>query len=314
MHQTSLGRNIRINRVISSNAHNMDEEQDLELLIPKYSQDAIVNFRVFKEEGFSFKASSSKPFSRNYSLELRELEGKVYEIYYPQSFLCVSKYFLELEEVILPLAHPQNSSLYLSITEEDELEMLNFEAIQNNLSQLKEEVKKQLQDPDRHEQIDDLFDYLSNKEKAAKYLMEDLRYLFDFHGMPKEDGVYLDFTKEESKLESVAKSVFSMVGIHPLLSSMDVMMFDYVEAGRYKIESLAGIDTLSTDERHDFVKIQRDFLAGEFDFESYQDISLHHKRYLYDADNILLSYHYRWKTETPDMRKSKEIRIERLGD
>ena len=292
----------------------MDEDQDFELLIPKYSQDKIVSYQVFKEESFTFKSSASKPFKRNYSIELRELEGKVYEIYYPQSLLSVSKYFLELEEVILPLAHPQNSSLYLSVNEEDELEMLNFEAIHKNLNQLKEAVKEEVADSERHEQIDDLFDYLSTKEKAAKYLMEDLRYLFDFHGMPKEDGVYLDFTKEETKLESVAKSVFSMVGINPLLSSMDVMMFDYQEDGSYKIESLAGIDTLSTEDRHDFAKIQKGFLEGEFVFEAYQDITLHHKIYLYDRDNMLASYCYKWKTDTPDMKKHKEIRIERRED
>jgi len=292
----------------------MEAEHDLEILLPKYKLDEIVAYQVSKEETFTFKTSASKPFRRSYSIELRELEGKVYEIYYPQSLLSVSKYFLELEEVILPLAQPQNSSLYLSVNEEDELEMLNFEAIKKNLSHLKEEVKKSLQDPDRLEQNDDLFDYLSTKEKAAEYLMEDLRYLFDFHGLPKEDGVYLDFTQEETKLESVAKSVFSMVGINPLLSSMDVMMFDYLKDGGYKIESLAGIDTISTEDRHDFIKIQESFLAGEFVFEAYQDITLHHKCYLYDKDNILSSYIYKWKTDTPDMKKYKEIRIERVED
>ncbi|MDW3648931.1 MAG: hypothetical protein R8P61_17815 [Bacteroidia bacterium] len=292
----------------------MEGRQEFELLIPNYVLDEIVAYRVFKEESFSFKGSSSKPFKRVYSFELRELEGKVYEIYYPQSLLSVSKYFLELEEEILPLAHPQNSSLYLSINEDDELEMLNFEAIKKNLFQLKEALKEQLSTGEQDEQIEELFDYLSTKEKAAKYLMEDLRYLFDFHGLAKEDGVYLDFTKEESKLESVAKSVFSMIGINPLLSSMDVMKFDYLEDGSYKIESLSGIDTLSTDERHDFEKIQECFLKAEFDFDAYQDITLHHKQYLYDIDNILSSYFYTWKTDTPDMRKHKEIRIERLDN
>ncbi|MEM8890388.1 MAG: hypothetical protein AAGD28_20600 [Bacteroidota bacterium] len=290
----------------------MDPSPELERLIPSYKVDELVEFRVSKEESFQFKNSASKPFKRSYSIELRELEGKVYEIYYPQSLLSVSKYFLELEEIILPLAHPQNSSLYISINEDDDLEMLNFEAIKKNLSHLKKAVKEQISDRERDEQIEDLFDYLSTKEKAAEYLMEDLRYLFDFHGLPKEDGVYLDFTQEETKLEYVAKSVFSMVGIHPFLSSMDVMMFDYLEDGGYKIESLAGIDTLSTDDRHDFVKIQQSFLSGDFSFEAYQDITLHHKTYLYNRDNILDSYSYQWKTDTPDMKKYKEIRIERV--
>ncbi|MEL6251000.1 MAG: hypothetical protein AAFR87_03215 [Bacteroidota bacterium] len=292
----------------------MENPKELKLLIPNYPQDEIVKFQVSKEETFHFGNSVSKPFNRMYPLELRELEGKVYEIYYPQSLLSVSKYFHELEEVILPLAHPQNSSLYLSVNQEDELEMLNFTAIRKNLVQLKEEVKEMTSDKERHEQIEDLFGYLSTKEKAAKYLMEDLRYLFDFHGLPKEDGVYLDFTQEETKLESVAKSIFSMVGINPLLSSIDVMMFDYLEDGGYKIESLAGIDTLSTENRHDFVSIQKGFLAGNFVFGAYQDITLHHKTYLYNQDNILDSYCYQWKTDTPDMRKYEEIQIKRVEE
>ena len=66
-------------------------------------------------------------------------------------------------------------------------------------------------------------------------------------------------------------------------------MFDLLEDQNYKIESLAGIDTVSTKTRQDFKKIKSDFLNDRFDFDSMNDISLHYKKYIFNSKNTLES-------------------------
>lgn len=290
----------------------MEQKPEIEVLIPQYPLEEIISYKISKEEIFRFKTAYSKPFNRSYTIEIRKLEGEIYEIYYPKGLLSAFKYFEYVDEYLDQLIHAQNSSLYISITEEDELEMLNFETLQKHLHKLKKDLLSRVPDKTKHIKIEDTFENLSSKEDISKYLMEDLRYLFDFHGLAKEDGVYLDFTQEKTKLEKFASSLFSTIGIGPEFSSIDLLMFDYVGDGKYKIEGLSGIDTISTTDRHDFQFIQDSFLAGDFDFEAYQDITLHYKRYIFDPKNLLESYHYKWKTNTADMLKYKEITVEKI--
>ncbi|MEM6807122.1 MAG: hypothetical protein AAF696_37315, partial [Bacteroidota bacterium] len=71
----------------------MEQNPEIEVLIPQYPQEEIITYEISKEENFRFKASSSKAFNRSYTIEFRKLEGEIYEIYYPQSLLSAFKFF-----------------------------------------------------------------------------------------------------------------------------------------------------------------------------------------------------------------------------
>lgn len=283
----------------------MKRHQNIDILIPDFESGEIFEYEISKIETFRFKDSYSKPFKRNYLIELRKIEEKKYEVYYPESVLSASKYFNSLDRFLTKMRNPQNSTIYVSINIEDELELENHKEIQLHLKKLKKNLIEQTSDEDVIDEIRTAFDYLSSREKIERYFLEDLQYIFDYYGLEKEDNVYIDLTPKETIVNKLAKKV----GIG--LSNIDLVMFDYLENQNFKVESLSGIDTVSTMTRQNFDKIKDDFLSDNFDFDSINDISLDHKKYIFNSRNILKSFSYRSKIDTPNMKKIKEIRVKK---
>lgn len=239
---------------------------------------------------------------------MRRIDERKYEVYYPKGVLSASKYFNSLNEFLSRMNNPQNSTIYLLINNEDELELQNHKEIHLNLKKLKKSLIVQTDDEDKIDEIKTIFNYLSSKDKIERYFLEDLQYIFDYYGLEKEDDIYIDLKPKES----ISNKMIKKIGIG--LSSIDLVMFDYLEDQRFKVEALAGIDTVSTMKRHNFDVIQEDFLSENFKFDSINDISLHHKKYIFNSKNILVDFLYRFKIDTPKMKKIKEIKIEKKNN
>jgi len=286
----------------------MEENNDFQMLIPELEIDEIIEYKVSKEETFKFKDNQSKPFIRRYNIELRSINKNEFEVYYPESILNISRYFNPLEDYLKLIKSPRNSSMYIHVNKEDGLELKNYQSIQANLKKIKKELIDLVSDEDEKDEIKTLFNYISSKEKIERYFLEDLNMIFDYYGLEKEDDIYIDFT-EESKKEAFVKKMMGQKGIG--ISNIELAMYDFIENRRYKIEELAGVDTISTNTRHDFEKIKEDFLNNHFEFDSINDISLHYKEYIFDSKNILEKFSYRMKIDTPNMKKIKEIRMEK---
>ncbi len=276
---------------------------NIDILIPKIAVDEIVEYEISKIETFLYKDSNGKPFRRNYNIELRKIDELQYEVYYPKGILSASKHFNSIEKFLSQMSNAQNSTVYISINEEEELELKNYKEILLNLKKLKKELIEQHTDEETIDEIRTTFNYLSSKKAIEKCFLEDLEYIFDYYGLEKEDDVYVDLIPKES----IGKKIIKKVGIG--LSSVHLVMFDYLEKDFFKVESLAGSDTISTITRQNFEKIEEDFLSDNFDFDLINDISLHHKKYIFNPKNILESFFYRSKIDTPKMKKTKEINI-----
>ena len=64
----------------------MKRHQNIDILIPNFKCGEILEYEISKIETFRFKDSNSKPFKRNYLIELRKIEERKYEVYYPKVF------------------------------------------------------------------------------------------------------------------------------------------------------------------------------------------------------------------------------------
>lgn len=282
----------------------MKKHRNIEKLIPNLNEGEILEYEVSKMESFKFNESIKNSFCRNYFFELRKIGGKNFEVYYPKSVLSASKYFHSLDGLMTKMRNPQNSTIYFTINKDDEIELENYKEIQLNLKKLKKELIKNISDEDIVDEIKMTFQYLSSREKMERYFLEDLNYIFDYYGFEKEDDFYIDFTPKDTTIDKMAKKM----GVG--LSNIDLVMFDILENQNFKIESLTGSDTISTRLRQDFKKIKNDFLDDRFDFDSIHDISLHYKKYIFNSKNILNSFLFRSKIDTPKMQKNKEVKIE----
>ena len=285
----------------------MHNELKPDLLIPQFTIDEVHVYEITKREGLAFGASSSEPFERRYQIEIRQIDTETFEIYYPDSVLSASKYFQPIEVLLAEMRHAQNCTIYVSITEDHTLELQNHQEIQTHLQKLQQNLMATTKDEALLEAIDAVFDHLSSKEQIEKYFLEDLPYLFDYYGLEKEDDVYFDFTPKKNVLGKLAKTIGLGLG------SLDVLMLDVLENQHFKIESIKGKDTVSDSARHNFKDIKEGFLHNELAFDALHHISLHHKVYVFNTQNILESFIYRFKIHTAKMYKMKEVRIAR-GD
>ena len=94
------------------------------------------------------------------------------------------------------------------------------------------------------------------------------------------------------------------------LSGVDLVMYDYLDSGEYKIESLSGSELFSTNIKHNFSAMKDAFLDGQFNFEMIKEISIQQREYIYSPKNNLQKFQYRAKMDSPRIKKYREISIE----
>lgn len=174
-------------------------EKTVEQLVPKFEVGKLLRYRIFKKETFRFMNSESKPFERHYTIEIRILSKTQLEVYYPDSFLSASKHFNSFDKHLDKITGPQNSTLFIRIDDSENLELENIKAIQSSLIATRSILIKNAISPQQKEFIKGQLDYLSEEEKIKDFFLEDLNYLFEYWGVDKKDGIYIDAVTAEDK-------------------------------------------------------------------------------------------------------------------
>ena len=283
-------------------------QPSLQLLLPKLGLDELITYHVKKQETFQSKDTEHPPFLREYSIELKKIEENLYEVFYPQGLLLASKSFQKLEPYFSELNFDKNSILYFSMDEDDEIQLKNIHFLKTTLLKNLKKLLSKVQEKEELELIKIIAENHDSEKNFEESILEDMEYIFYYHGQEKEDNCFVDYMPPETKLEAVANKALKRIGVG--LSAIDLARFDFVENLGFKVQSLSGIDTLS-ETRHDFEKIRVAFLSGKLDFDAYQDICLHFKTHLFDEDNILDKFVFRSKIDSENIRRVREVEIVR---
>ena len=135
--------------------------------------------------------------------------------------------------------------------------------------------------------------------------------IHDFYGTIIYDGHFFDLAENESTSKSMKEKLLGLVNLN--LGKIDILQTDYIDDDLYQIELLRGTDTISTNTRQDFQKLKSIFLDHQFDMANFDDITLHHQKFIYNTkDWILSQYHYHFKIQTPQMNKEMQCKMERI--
>lgn len=279
-------------------------------LIPQWEIGERILYKVDKSNSFRFRKSESEPYESSYTIELKLLEEKLIEAYFPQSLLSASQYFNPIREYIPQLINPQSTCLYYSTDHEfHEVELRNSEALANTLKQIESDLSGiyHKQRKQRKPAVD--FAYLYDNYHELEYcLLEDIRILHEFYGVELTSGIYFDLDTTGVNKGKFFNKMLSILNLK--MGSVKLLKFNHHPEKGFQVEYLYGMDTFSTRKRHDFNKIREAFLRENFDFEHYEDITLHYKKFRYHPEtNILQDFQYKMKTDTPRVKKQNLVYI-----
>ncbi|MBX2872273.1 MAG: hypothetical protein KTR30_09235 [Saprospiraceae bacterium] len=279
-------------------------------LIPKWQIGEDVAYEIHRQEYLEFVHNHGPQFERSYPVVLRLLEDNVIEAHYPTGLLPNLKFLSEFD-----LSNPLFSSpksLYYAVNELFQIEeLLNAENLQKDIEAVSAAATQVIIAPEEQDDLQWHLSHISeNYEQLEKYFLLDAKAIHTFYGIIKREEIVEDLAKPSSLLEQWSNALLSKLGLG--LGEMNVLHAWYTALQGYSIQTLSGIDTISTLTRQDFDQIGALFVNGEFDFEQYEDITLHHSCYQYcPSTDLLDSYLYQMKIDTPKMHKGKRISIRR---
>lgn len=288
----------------------MEEQEDIdEILKPNWNINEKLTYSIWKKDTFEFDGSESDVYEREYLIELRLLEDNIVEAYFPQSILSIMKLFTNANKYFPRINHSQNNTIYFQVDENFKfLEIKNSAQLLENISN----IKSQLQEIVSENELEDILDDMKVLEKtpkyADKYFRQDIETIHDFYGSVIYDGYYFDLLEQRSIAKTIKSKMLGFVKLD--IGKIDILQSGFDKDSNYCLELLRGQDTISTLNRQNFKEIEEQFLGHEFDINDHKDITLHHQKYLYDADDyILRSYQYEFKIDTPKMLKHMQGRI-----
>lgn len=280
-------------------------------LIPQWEIGEDVVYEIQRQEFLDFVHNHGPQFEKKYQVVLRLLEDQVIEAHYPEGILPILKFLNEFD-----LSHPLFSrpkSLYYEVDELFQItSLLNAESLQREITEVGDAAAELIQKVEDLEDLQWHLSHISEKyNQLEKYLLVDVKDIHTFYGIEKRDEIVEDLTKPPTLLQQWTHGLLSRLGLG--LGEMNVLHAHYTELQAYTIKTLSGIDTISTQTRQDFDQIGALFINGEFHFEAYEDITLHHHIHQYSPGTDLLeSYAYQMKIDTPKMHKGKRTHIQRL--
>ncbi len=284
----------------------------LSALIPKWQIGEDLFYQIHRQEYLDFVHNHGPQFERSYQLVLQLLEHNIIEAHYPKGILSGLKFLSEFDLSGPIFRHPH--SLYYAVNESFQIEhLLNLESLQGEIEAISIAAGKE---NNKLEDLEDLQWHLSHisesKEQLEKYLLLDVREIHAFYGMEKREEIIEDLSKPSSLLQQWTSSLLNRIGLS--LGEMNVLHANGTEVQGYSIQTLSGIDTVSTQTRQNFDEIGAQFIAGEFNFEEYEDITLHQRLYQFCPGTDLLDYYkYQMKIDTPKMHKGKRTTIQRVS-
>ncbi|NET31682.1 MAG: hypothetical protein F6K19_06735 [Cyanothece sp. SIO1E1] len=280
-------------------------------LIPKWQIGEDIIYQIQRQEYLDFVHNHGPQFEKSYQLVLRLLEHNIIEAHYPKGILSNLKFLSEFDLGSPLFDRPH--SLYYAVNESFQIEhLLNIESLRRDIDEVGKKVRKEMIDS---EDLEDLQWHLSHisesKEQLEKYLLLDAREIHTFYGIEKREEIIEDLSKPSSLLKQWTSSLLQKIGLH--LGEMNVLHAHNTEVKGYSIQTLSGVDTVSTQTRQNFDQISSQFIAGEFNFEDYEDITLHHRLYQFcPGTDVLDCYKYQMKIDTPKMHKGKRTSIQRV--
>lgn len=280
-------------------------------LIPKWQIGEDIIYQIHRQEYLDFVHNHGPQFEKSYPLVLRLLEHNIIEAHYPKGILSSLKFLSEFDLSSPVFTRPH--SLYYAVNESFQIEhLLNIESLQREIDAVSTAVAKELTKPDDLEDLQWHLAHISeSKAQLEKYLLLDAREIHTFYGMEKRAEIIEDLSKPSSSLKQWTNSLLSRMGLS--LGEMNILQAYSTAVKGYSIQTLSGVDTVSTQTRQDFDQIGSQFIAGEFNFEDYEDITLHHRFYQFcPGTDLLDSYKYQMKIDTPKMLKGKRTTIQRL--
>ncbi|NRB53314.1 MAG: hypothetical protein HRU41_37000 [Saprospiraceae bacterium] len=279
-------------------------------LLPKWQIGEDIFYQIHRQEYLDFVHNHGPQFERSYQLVLRLLEHNIIEAHYPKGILSSLKFLSEFD-LSSPL-YGRPRSLYYAVNESFQIEhLLNTESLRQEIEEVSAAATNEITN---REDLEDLQWHLSHisesKKQLEKYLLLDVRDIHTFYGMEKREEIIEDLSKPSSLLQKWTNRLLKRTGLS--LGEMNILQAYNREVQGYVIQTLSGIDTVSTQTRQDFEQIGSKFLNGEFDFEEYEDITLHHRHYQFCPGTDLLDcYEYQMKIDTPKMHKGKRTSIQR---
>lgn len=282
-----------------------------EELIPKWQIGEDLVYQVHRQEFLVFVHNHGPQFEKQYRIVLRLLEDHVIEAHYPNGILPILKFLSEFD-----LNHPifQNpKSLYYQVDESFQIEaLLNAESLQKDIEQVSAAASQVNTDSENLADLQWHLSHISESyEQMEKYFLLDVRDIHTFYGIEKWEEIVEDLAKPSSLIQEWTNTLLSKLGLG--LGEMNILHAHFTELQEYSIQTLSGVDTISTQTRQDFDQIGSSFISGDFNFEEYEDITLHHSSYRYcPSSDILDSYLYQMKIDTPKMHKGKRTTIERV--
>ncbi len=283
----------------------------LSALIPNWEIGEDIVYQIHRQEYLDFVHNHGPQFEKSYPIVLRLLEHNIIEAHYPKGILSGLKFLSEFDLSSPVFGRPH--SLYYAVNESFQIEhLLNIESLRREIDEVGKTAGTEMNDP---EDLEDLQWHLSHisesKEQLEKYLLLDVREIHTFYGMEKREEIIEDLSKPSSLLKRWTSSLLNRIGLH--LGEMNVLHAQRTALQGYSIQTLSGVDTVSTQTRQNFDLIGAQFIAGEFNFEDYEDITLHHRLYQFCPGTDLLDcYQYQMKIDTPKMHKGKRTSIQRV--
>jgi hypothetical protein len=281
-------------------------------LIPIWKPNSQLHYKIWRKETFNFKEAKSDAFEIVYDVKLKLLNDGTIEAYYPNNLLSTIKSLKALEAYYSNLDFPLQNTLYYKVDENFQFDsLLDVDSIMKHITFIKDALQDKLGKEEFELLDEELAFFEGSGGFVKKHFSKDLITIHDFYGTPVYDGHFFDLVENDSSKKSIRKKLLSLIKLD--LGKIDILQADFIDDDLYQIELLRGTDTVSTKTRQNFEEIKTIFIDHQFNMEDFDDITLHHQKFIYNnKDWILSQYHYHFKIQTPQMNKEMQCKMERI--